>query len=112
MKWLWCWRCKYDMPMLDEAEYAEMSQLYTGGIRATKEYRERWNVPLKDTPIQELFRPVRAKYKELTGMDEWNHLAILHHRLSLYGPPCKQCGKPLRTPQAKLCGACMHPVDR
>jgi hypothetical protein len=94
------------MPMLDEAEYAVVSQLYSEGIRATKEYRERWNVPLKDTPIQEFFRPVRARYKELTGMDESSHLAILHHRLSLYGPPCK----PLRTPQAKLCGACMHPV--
>jgi hypothetical protein len=97
--------------MLDEAEYAEVSRLYSGGIRATKEFRERWGVPLKDASISERFLPVRDAYERLTGMRESNQLAIMHHRLSLYGPPCTHCGKPLRTPDAKLCASCMRPVD-
>jgi len=96
--------------MLDENEYAEISRLYSEGIKATKEFRQRWNVPLEEANSEEHFRPVRERYREITGYNETNHNAIMHHRLSLYGPPCKQCGKPLRTPKAKLCGACMFPV--
>ncbi len=110
MELLWCWRCKIEIPMLDEDEYAEVAQLYSGGIRATKEFRERWGVARTGVPSEELFRPVRDAYERLTGMKESNHNAIMHHRLSLYGPPCKQCGRPLRTPKAKLCGSCMSPV--
>jgi hypothetical protein len=97
--------------MLNEEEYAEVSRLYSGGIRATKEFRERWGVPLKDALTEERFRPVRDAYERLTGMKESNQNAIMHHRLSLYGPPCKNCHKPLRTPRAKLCASCMSPVD-
>jgi hypothetical protein len=99
------------MPMLDEVEYGEVSALYQEAIKATKEYRQRRNIPLKGVPIDELFRPVRTRYEELTGLKDCHENAIMHHRIFLYGSPCKQCGKPLRTPQAKLCGACMHPVD-
>lgn len=96
--------------MLDEAEYAEIASLYSECTRAVKEFRERWNAPLNEVPVKELYQPVRTRYLELTGVDEPNHLVILHHRLSNYGPPCKSCGKPLRTPKAKLCGACMCPA--
>ena len=97
--------------MLDEAEYAEVSPLYGEAMRATKEFRIRWEIPLWGASREELFRPLRDTYERLTGMKETNHNAIMHHRLSLYGPPCKRCGKPLRTPAAKLCGACMFPVE-
>jgi hypothetical protein len=52
-----------------------------------------------------------ALFKEFTGLDETNPAAIWHHRLSLYGPPCETCGKPLRTLQAKLCGTCGSPRE-
>jgi hypothetical protein len=52
--------------MLDEDEYAQVAILYGEGIRATKEFRERWGVPLKDAlkdaSIEERFRPVRDAY--------------------------------------------------
>jgi len=99
------------MPMLDEMECAEVAKLYGEGIRATKEFRERWGVPLQNASIAERFRPVRDAYERLTGMKESNEKAIMHHRISLYGPPCRRCQKPLRTPKAKLCASCMAPVE-
>jgi len=77
---------------------------------AVKEFRERTGASLNDPSIGERFRPVRDEYEHLTGMKEPNENAIMHHRLSLYGPPCEHCHRPLRTPKAKLCGSCMFPV--
>jgi hypothetical protein len=47
-----------------------------------------------------------VRYNKITGFDETNPNAIWHHRLSLFGPPCRTCGKPFRTPRAKLCVVC------
>ncbi|HEX8430379.1 MAG TPA: hypothetical protein VF625_03795 [Longimicrobium sp.] len=47
-----------------------------------------------------------AGYEMFTGVRETNVNAIPHHVASLYGPPCPACGKPLRTPKARLCAAC------
>ena len=96
--------------MLDEDEFASVSSLYNESMQATKQFRQAHNIPLKSATIEERFRPVRHIYEQLTGMKDCQENAILHHRLSLYGPPCRACGKPLRTPKAKLCGACMTPV--
>jgi hypothetical protein len=97
--------------MLDDDEYAEVSKLYGEAMQATKEFRQRWNIPLEKASIEQRFEPVRSHYERLTGMKDCHENAILHHKLSLYGPPCKNCLRPLRTPKAKLCGSCMTPVD-
>jgi hypothetical protein len=98
------------MPMLDEDEFAEMWRLYGGGMKATKEFRQKWGLPLEGIQRELRFKPLLDRYEQLTGMKETNPNAVMHHRLAQYGPPCKRCGKPLRTPRAKLCGACMFPV--
>jgi hypothetical protein len=89
--------------MLDEEEFSKVDA------------RIREAFDMKGAPIKERFRPVCDLYEELTGFHEANHNAIMHHRISLYGPPCEQCGKPLRTPKAAFCAACgkvreAHPV--
>jgi hypothetical protein len=95
-----------DIPMLNETEYACISQLYSDGIGATKKFRQLHNLPLDKCSIDERFRPVRDAYERMTGFKETNHNAIMHHRISLFGPPCPKCGKPFRTPKARLCAEC------
>ncbi len=51
------------------------------------------------------------EYNRLTGIEETNPNAIAHHIVELFPPPCRSCGKPLRTHEAKLCGSCMMPVE-
>ena len=95
--------------MLDEQEYAEIACLHRNGIESVKDYRKRTGAPLENVSMQDHYATMLARYEEITGYKETNPDAIVHHRLSLYGPPCTTCGKPLRTPRAKLCGSCMSP---
>ena len=60
--------------------------------------------------MRQRLAPMLAEYKRITGYAETNPNALAHHRLSLYGPPCHTCGRPLRTSQATRCGSCMQPV--
>jgi len=92
--------------MLDEEEFAIVGKLYSEGMSATKEFRLKHNLPLDECPINERFRPVREAYERMTGMVELSHNAIMHHSISIYGPPCEHCRKPLRTPRASFCAAC------
>jgi hypothetical protein len=50
MKVLWCWRCRQEMPMLNEGEYTEASRLYGECMKNTKEFHQKWGLPL-DTPV-------------------------------------------------------------
>src|SRR5437868_6795014 len=98
MKPLWCWRCKIEVPMLDDDEYKLVTSKHgTKGTGGKAEIRERF------------FGPVLREYERITGFRETNTNPVDHHRLSLYGPPCTKCQKPLRTPKAKFRAACGHP---
>lgn len=109
MRWLWCWRCKTEMPMLDDEEFTEIASLHRLGLKSVKEYRTKTGAPLEHVPLAEHFDAMLTRYEEMTGYKETNPNAVWHHRLSLYGPPCNRCGKPLRSPNARLCGSCMAP---
>lgn len=80
--------------MLDDEEFKRvLSQFHTDG-----------------STTQEMFGDFLLEYERITGAHETNPNAIFHHKVSMYGPPCAYCGKPLRTPQAKVCAACMKPA--
>ena len=80
--------------MLDVAEFSHVMSKRVFGI--------------KDFKAE--FAGVLDEYQAITGVKYDSPNPIWHHRLAIYGPPCRQCGKPLRTPKAKHCGACMTPV--
>ena len=97
MKLMWCWRCRMDVEMLDEEEYAKASELYSKAIRSASDVTK--------TRLDR-YRELLDYYHKVTGFKETEPNAIMHHRISMYGPPCEKCGKPYRTPKAKFCAAC------
>jgi hypothetical protein len=82
VKVLHCWRCQMEMPMLEEHE---ATYVLKGGHDPDR---------------------ILQRYRELTGFEETNANAIWHHVVGLYGAPCFSCGKPPRTPCARMCAAC------
>ncbi len=96
MKLLFCWRCKCIVPMLEADEYSEAHRLYR--------FIASPDNPGKSRAERSL--PLIEFHERITGQRETNPNAIIHHALAFYGPPCEACGKPYRTPEAKLCVAC------
>jgi len=122
MKVMWCWRCRMELPMLDEDEFAVVSRARTAGMDAgmkllADEAAAR-GLPAPRPPppdaggVTRWLWPLCAGYEMFTGMEETNPNAVPHHRISIYGPSCEQCGKPLRTPRARYCPACGWGMDR
>jgi len=94
-----------DVPILEEDEWAEVLPRRQEGIRRIKEYRATHDATLERA--KEIYGGgALDRYFEITGFRETNVNALWHHRVGLFGPPCEACGKPLRTPRAKLCAAC------
>jgi len=85
-----------EVPMLDKDEYAKAHKLYGECMRDIH----------KEGGRLARFKPLLDYYKEVTGWDETEPNAIMHHRFEQYGPPCENCEKPYRTPQASFCAAC------
>jgi len=82
--------------MLDEEEYAIANKLYGKGFRNKKAKIER----------KLSFKELLDYYREVTGFEETEPNAIMHHRIALYGADCPNCKKPLRTKQARYCAEC------
>ena len=93
------------IPMLEDSEWELVAPLFENPVAKIKEYRQAHDISLREAQ-QRFAQPILDKYRELTGFNETNISAIWHHRVSLYGPLCTSCGKPLRTPKAKFCAAC------
>ena len=105
--------------MLDDVEWAILAEAHNlsakdpaAALAVIERERARRGLPaLPELPadaayIQRLLRHLTAGYETFTGVAEPNPNAVWHHSISEYGAPCVACGKPLRTPQAKLCVAC------
>lgn len=109
---LYCWRCRTEVPMLDEEEWAEVHPLLANAIEQIKRYRETHGVSLSEAKEDGYGKDALERYFQITGFRETNVNALWHHQLSQFGPPCGVCGKPLRTPRAKLCAACGAPAAK
>ncbi len=92
--------------MLTDDEWEEVAPSLTNAISQIKEYRELHQCSLGEATAKGFGKAALVAYKRITGFKETNPNALFHHRLSMYGPPCRACGKPLRTPQARFCAMC------
>lgn len=87
-----------NVPMLDEEEGKIASKLLAEGFQEAKKDRK--------TPLNENFKKLLDYYNNLTGFEETNPNAIMHHFIDMYGPDCENCGKPYRTETATFCPKC------
>jgi len=110
MKEMWCWRCRKVIPMLEEHEWPELGDALTEGLKNVTRERRRSGVALRDIDQQAQYRHALDVYERVTGYTESDPAVLWHHRVSLYGAPCRNCGKPLRTPEANHCAACGAPL--
>lgn len=95
-----------EVPLLEEHEWAKIEPHLRNAIGEIKQYRETHRVSLAEAKNVALGKEALEMYYEMTGFRETNINALWHHRLSMFGNPCEKCGKPLRTPKAKLCAEC------
>jgi hypothetical protein len=93
--------------MLDESEWKIIAPLLFN-IEHLKRFAEGHFVSVAEARNNALGFSALAKYEELTGRRETDVNVVRHHRVAMYGPPCKKCGKPLRTFKARLCAGCWH----
>jgi hypothetical protein len=100
----YCWRCKVAVPMLTENEWLLVDPVSL--IEDIKRHREETGCSLAEAYQNTAGYRALAAYESLTGFRETNPFALMHHRLKLFGPPCHNCGKPLRTPSANFCAEC------
>jgi hypothetical protein len=101
MKEPYCWRCRVEIPMLDETQFEQvLIELMFGG-----------DAMHRRVPEAEAYRSALDLYEEFTGVRETNFRALYHHRIAMYGRPCAHCGKPLCTPAARFCAACWQRVS-
>jgi hypothetical protein len=83
--------------MLDETEYRPVHQLVLAGVRAASAGAD-----------GEEFAAARVEFERIAGEPAVG-TAFTHHRLARFGPPCGECGRPLRTSRAANCVECGAP---
>lgn len=107
----YCWRVEKELPMLNEAEWQQLSPLLTDTMKKIKAYRAEHGCDIP-TARANCSPEAVAKFEELTGYKNMGYDVMFYLRRSSYGPKCNRCGKLFRTPQAKLCAACGQTLEK
>ena|ERR1700687_860912 len=102
---LYSFKLGRELPLLSEEEYQPIEEALRKRIQGIKEYRAEHGVSLPDAKARSL-DDVMDYYVRLGGVRLSNPDDLHWVRLSRYGRVCPQCGKPFRTPRAKLCAEC------
>jgi hypothetical protein len=101
---VYCWRCSRFVRALSEGEYMSYDAQFWATKRELKEALDRGE--LDETRMKTILRPLEEECRRLSGEEGIEPSHLYKHRAILYGPPCRRCGRNLRTPQARRCMAC------
>lgn len=102
---LYSYKLGKEVPMLTDAEYEPIAQAMTNRMQRVKAYRKANKCSLEEAWANSCPEAMKL-FEQLTGY-RLEHPDMLYAvRLSAYGHSCSECGKPFRTPQAKLCAEC------
>lgn len=78
----YCPRCKREVPMLEESEYAQVWKVYMVCVERVIEYRTVHDTTLAQTPVTELYEPATRLIAEITGTSEYSlDEVIRRHRI-------------------------------
>jgi hypothetical protein len=100
MEMHYCWRCKKELPFLDELEFGVISPLL--GIKL-----DIYLSPIENDDEIELLKRIPVDiFESITGYRLQCRSDIHHHRLSAVGSSCKGCDHLLRTHKASFCANC------
>jgi hypothetical protein len=69
MKMSYCRYCKKIVPMLNDEERQQLRPVFIQCLESIKAYRSEYGVSLSDTPTDELYEPLFALYKQITGVE-------------------------------------------
>jgi hypothetical protein len=108
MEMKFCWRCSCEVPLLNEDEWELLSPIAEHIGEAMRSYRARTGGTIIEAQAFVAQR-ILEQFNRISGFNETNYLAVLHHRRALFGPQCSSCGFLLRTPKAKYCANCGRP---
>ena len=69
MKLRYCQHCEQDVPMFNNEEYKQLSDIYKQCIKSIEEYRKTHETSLAETPFEELYQPLFEAYKQIAGIE-------------------------------------------
>lgn len=102
---LYSFKLRRELPLLSDEEYHPIEQALTRRVEGIKEYRRQHGVSVEEAKRHSCDDAL-DHYERLTGIRLFDADELYWVQLSRYGRICPQCGKPFRTPKAKLCAEC------
>ncbi len=103
----YAYRIGRDAVLLNEEEWSMIAPLLEDRIKWIKQHRAETGCSIaqarNDEPVGQ---SALRLYEEMTGFKLDHPDQLWGVRMSDYGAICPKCGKPFRTPLAKLCAAC------
>jgi hypothetical protein len=100
-------RLKKAVPLLGEEDWAKVSMLLNGRMEWIKKHRQETGCSLEEAVRDEpRGQSALDLYESLTGWRLAHPHELYAVRRSDYGALCPECGKPFRTPRARICAEC------
>ena len=101
------YKVRRKIPLLSEEDYKIVAVHLSNRIDDIMSYRKKHNCSLQEASINsDGGQKALIAFEKITGVRLMHPDEIYIARSALYGRQCPDCGKPFRTPRAKLCAEC------